>query len=164
MDIGNKTSLKVFGTLALVLVFFVWFQYENQPRAPEPNPVEKVVAPPAAATVAPPAIKSYMIYPFDMTMRRSSAGGWPTRLRKRPIFGRALHRRRYHPGCNSSNRRTSESTTNRSTLSSVVRSCVSASALSVRACRVQAPSNWEKDFGSMRKISAFRPNPGSYHK
>jgi len=73
MDIGNKTSLKVFGTLALVLVFFVWFQYENQPRAPEPNPVEKVVAPPAAATVAPPAIKSYMIYPFDMTMRRSSA-------------------------------------------------------------------------------------------
>jgi hypothetical protein len=71
MDISNKTSLKVFGAFALVLVFFVWYAYENQERTPDP--VEKVAAPQAAAPVAPPALKTYMIYPFDMTMRRSSA-------------------------------------------------------------------------------------------
>ena len=69
MDISNKTTLKVFGAFALVLVFFVWFAYEDQSRAPDP--VEKVAAPPAAAPVAVPTIKPYMIYPFDMTMQRS---------------------------------------------------------------------------------------------
>jgi len=73
MDISNKTSLKVFGAFVIVLVVFVWFQYENQTRAPDPNPVSKVAAPPAPAPAAPPAIKPFMIYPFDMTMRRSSA-------------------------------------------------------------------------------------------
>src|ERR1700722_17832298 len=71
MDISDKTSLKVFGAFALVLVFFVWYAYENQERTPDP--VEKVAAPQAAAPVAPPTLKTYMIYPFDMTMRRSSA-------------------------------------------------------------------------------------------
>ncbi len=56
----------------LILVFFVWFQYEDQPRAPDPNSVEKVTTPPLPA-LAPSKIKTFMIYPFDLVMRRSNA-------------------------------------------------------------------------------------------
>ncbi len=73
MDISNKTAFKIFGALGLFGVFFVYFQYENQPRGSGPYPLEKVAATPAPAPVAPPAIKPFMIYPFDMTMRRSDA-------------------------------------------------------------------------------------------